>query len=43
LPILVIGVFGTVALATDVTADRLMLVLTVAYVLANVGYALARA
>jgi hypothetical protein len=43
LPILVIGVFGTVALATDVTAVRLLLVLTVAYVVANVGYALARA
>jgi hypothetical protein len=43
LPILVIGVFATVALATDVTAVRLLLVLTVAYVVANTGYALARA
>jgi hypothetical protein len=43
LPILVFGVFGTVALATDVTAVRLLLVLTVAYVVANMGYALARA
>jgi len=43
LPILVIGAFATAALATDVTAVRLLLVLTVAYVAANMGYALARA
>jgi hypothetical protein len=43
LPIVVIGAFGTIALATDVTAVRLLLVLTVAYVVANMGYALARA
>jgi len=43
LPIVVIGAFGTIALATDVTAVRLLLVLTIAYVVANIGYALARA
>jgi len=43
LPIVVIGAFGTIALATDVTAVRLLLVLSVAYVAANLGYALARA
>jgi hypothetical protein len=43
LPLLVIAVFGTVALAIDVTAIRLLLVLTVAYVVANMGYALVRA
>jgi hypothetical protein len=43
LPIVVIGAFGTIALVTDVTAVRLLLVLAVAYVVANVGYALARA
>ena len=43
LPIVVIGAFGTIALATDVTAVRLLLVLSVAYVVANLGYALARA
>jgi len=43
LPIVVIGAFATIALATDVTAVRLLLLLTAAYVVANVGYALARA
>jgi hypothetical protein len=43
LPIVVIGAFGTIALVTDITAVRLLLVLAVAYVVANVGYALARA
>jgi hypothetical protein len=43
LPILVIGAFGTIALATDVTAVRLLLLLVVAYVAANVGFALIRA
>jgi hypothetical protein len=43
LPLLVIAVFGTVALAIDVTAVRLLLVATVAYVAANLGFALIRA
>jgi hypothetical protein len=43
LPLLVIAVFGTVALAIDVTAVRLLLVATVAYVVANLGFALIRA
>jgi len=43
LPILVIGAFGTIALATDVTAVRLLLLLTVAYVAVNMGFALIRA
>jgi hypothetical protein len=43
LPILVIGAFGTIALATDVTAVRLLLLLTVAYVAVNMGFALTRA
>jgi hypothetical protein len=43
LPLLVIGAFATIALATDVTAVRLLLVLTVGYVVANLGYALVRA
>jgi hypothetical protein len=43
LPIVVIGLFGTIALATDVTAVRLLLVLTVAYVAANMAFALVRA
>ena len=43
LPILVIGAFGTVALATDVTAVRLLLLLAVAYVAVNMAFALVRA
>jgi len=43
LPIVVIGAFGTIALATDVTAVRLLLVLTVAYVAVHMGFALIRA
>jgi hypothetical protein len=43
LPILVIGAFATVALATDVTAVRLLLVLTAAYVAVHMGFALIRA
>jgi len=43
LPIVVIGAFATIALATDVTAVRVLLLLAAAYVVANVGYALARA
>jgi hypothetical protein len=43
LPIVVIGLFGTIALATDVTAVRLLLLLTVAYVAAHMGFALVRA
>jgi hypothetical protein len=43
LPLVVIGAFATIALATDVTAVRLLLVLTVGYVVANLGYALVRA
>ena len=43
LPILVIGLCGTIALATDVTAVRLLLLLTAAYVAVNMGFALIRA
>jgi hypothetical protein len=43
LPLVVIAAFGTVALVTDVTAVRLLLVLAVAYVVANMGWALIRA
>jgi hypothetical protein len=43
LPIVVIGAFGTVALATDVTAVRLLLLLAVAYVAVNMAFALVRA
>jgi len=43
LPLLVIAVFGTVALAIDVTAVRLLLVATIAYVAANFGFSLIRA
>ena len=43
LPIVVIGAFGTVALATDVTAVRLLLVLTAAYVAIHMGFALIQA
>jgi hypothetical protein len=43
LPIVVIGAFGTIALATDVTAVRLLLLLTAAYVAVHMGFALIRA
>ena len=43
LPLLVVGLFGTVALVNDVTAIRLLLLLTVAYVAVRLGFALIRA
>ena len=43
LPILVIGAFATIALVTDVTAVRLLLILTAAYVAVHMGFALIRA
>jgi hypothetical protein len=43
LPIVVIGAFGTIALATDVTAVRLLLLGAIAYVVANLGFSLIRA
>jgi hypothetical protein len=43
LPLLLLGVFGTVALVIDVTAVRLLLVLALAYALARLGFALIRA
>jgi hypothetical protein len=43
LPIVLIGAFATVALATDVTAVRLLLLLTAAYVAVHMGFALIRA
>jgi hypothetical protein len=43
LPLVVVGAFGTVALVTDVTAVRLLLLLTVGYVLTRLGWALIRA
>ena len=43
LPIVVVGGFATIALATDVTAIRLLLVLMAAYVAVHMGFALIRA
>jgi hypothetical protein len=43
LPIFVVGAFATVALATDATAVRLLLLLTAAYVAVHMGFALIRA
>ena len=43
LPLLVLGVFGAVALATDVTAVRLLLLVTLAYMVVRLTYALVRA
>jgi hypothetical protein len=43
LPLVAIGAFATIALATDVTAVRLLMVLAAGYVAANMGFALIRA
>ena len=43
LPIVVIGAFGTIALTTEVTAVRLLLLLAIAYMAARLGFALTRA
>jgi hypothetical protein len=43
LPLAVIGGFGTAALATDVTAVRLLLLLGIGYMVVRLGYALVRA
>ena len=43
LPLVLIGAFGTIALITDVTAVRLMLLLVVAYATVRLGYTLIRA
>ena len=43
LPLLLIGAFGTVALVTDVTAVRLLLLLALAYASARLGFAVIRA
>jgi len=43
LPLLLVGAFGTVALVTDVTGLRLLLLLAVAYAVVRLGYALIRA
>ena len=43
LPLALVGAFGTAALAADVTAVRLLLLLTTAYVLTRLGWALIRA
>jgi hypothetical protein len=43
LPLLAVGVFGTIALVTDVTGVRLLLFVVVAYVVARLGYGLIRA
>lgn len=42
-PILLVGAFGTGALAIDVTAVRLLLLLSLVYALARLSFALARA
>jgi hypothetical protein len=43
LPVALVGAFGTFALATDVTAVRLLLLLGLAYAAARLGFAVARA
>jgi hypothetical protein len=43
LPLVLIGAFGTTALVIDVTGVRLLLLLTVAYAMSRLGYALLRA
>ena len=43
LPLLLIGAFGTVALFTEVTAVRLLLLLALAYASARLGFAVIRA
>jgi hypothetical protein len=43
LPLVLIGVFGTVALVIDVTAVRLLLLLAVAYAAVRLSFALIRA
>jgi hypothetical protein len=42
-PLLLIGMFGTIALVTDVTAVRLLLLLALFYALLRLGFALVRA
>ena len=43
LPLLLVGVFGTITLVTDITAIRLLLLVALAYALARLGIALIRA
>ncbi len=43
LPLVVVGFFGTIALATDVTAVRLLLILVVGYTVGRLAYVLIRA
>jgi len=43
LPVVLIGAFGTIALITDVTAVRLILILAVAYASVRLGFTLLRA
>ena len=43
LPLLLVGVFGTIALVTDIIAIRLLLLVGLAYALARLGIALIRA
>jgi hypothetical protein len=43
LPLLIIGVFGTIALVTDVIGVRLLLLLALAYAIVRLGFALIRA
>ena len=43
LPLVVVGAFGTIALVTDEPGVRLLLLLTVAYAVVRLGYALIRA
>ena len=43
LPLLLVGVFGTIALVTDIIAIRLLLLVALAYALARLGIALIRA
>jgi hypothetical protein len=43
LPLLLVGVFGTITLVTDITAIRLLLLVALAYALARLGFALIHA
>jgi hypothetical protein len=43
LPLVLIGVFGTIALVADVTGVRLLLLLALAYAIVRLGFALIRA
>lgn len=43
LPLLLVGVFGTITLVTDIPAIRLLLLVALAYALTRLGFALIHA